>query len=81
MMYSENESEYCHVIIVWPGKAKTKAELPKVGIFFALNFFPGISLWIKKLKIEKTKTTNYTAFKTGVIKVVLVFLISNYILC
>ena len=35
----------------------SKAELPKVGIFFALNFLPWEFLLIKKLEIEKTKTT------------------------
>ena len=49
-----------------------KAELPKVGIFFALNFLPWEFLLIKKLEIEKTKTTKYTTFKTDMIKVVLV---------
>ena len=35
-------------------------------------------LLIKKLKIEKTKTTQYTTFKTDITKVVLVFSISNF---
>ena len=34
-----------------------KAELPQVGIFFALSFLPWELLLIKKLEIEKTKTT------------------------
>ena len=38
-------------------KEATKAELPKVGIFFALNFLPWEFLLIKKLEIDKTKTT------------------------
>ena len=33
---------------------------------------------VKKLEIEKTKTTKYTTFKTDTIKVVLVFSISNF---
>ena len=33
---------------------------------------------IKKLEIEKTKTTHHTTFKTDIIKVVLVFSISNF---
>ena len=48
-----------------------KAELPKVSIFFALNFLPWEFLLIKKLEIEKTKTTKYTTFKTDVINMVL----------
>ena len=54
-----------------------KAELPQVGIFFALNFLPWEFLLIKKLEIQKTKTTQYTTFKTDILKVVLVFSISN----
>ena len=34
-----------------------KAELSKVGIFFALNFLPWEFLLIKKLEIEKTQYT------------------------
>ena len=49
-----------------------KAELSKVGSF------PRSFLLIKKLEIEKTKTTQYTTFKTDIIKVVLVFSISNF---
>ena len=52
-----------------------KAELQQVGIFFALNFLPGEFLLVKKLEIEKTK---HTTFKTDIIKVVLVFSISNF---
>ena len=33
---------------------------------------------VKKIEIEKNKTTKYTTFKTNVIKVVLVFSISNF---
>jgi hypothetical protein len=35
----------------------TKAELPKVGIFFALNFIPWDFSLIKMLEIKKAKTT------------------------
>ena len=35
---------------------------------------------IQKLKIQKTKTTMYTTFKTDVITVALVFLIFNFLL-
>ena len=55
----------------------SKAELQQVGIFFALNFLPWDFLLIKKLEIEKTKTTQYTTFKTDIIKVGSVFSISN----
>ena len=34
-----------------------KAEFQQVGIFFAFNFLPWDFLLIKKLEIEKTKTT------------------------
>ena len=43
--------------------AGAKAELPQV-FFFSLNFLPWEFLLIKKLEIEKTKTTLYTTFKT-----------------
>ena len=56
----------------------SKAELPKLGGFFALNFLPREFLLVKKLDFEKTKTTSYTTFKTDIIKVVLVLLISNF---
>ena len=55
-----------------------KDELTLEDIFFALNFLPWESLLVKKLEIEETKTTNFTTFKTDVIKVVLVFSISNF---
>ena len=35
--------------------------------FFALNFLPWDFLFIKKLEIEKTKTTQCTTFKTDMI--------------
>ena len=41
-----------------------KAELTLEGIFFALNFLPWKFLLVKKMEIEKTKTTKYTTFKT-----------------
>ena len=56
-----------------------KAELLQVGIFFGLNFLPWEFLLIKKLEIKKTQTTLYTTFKTDVIKVLLVFSISNFL--
>ena len=56
----------------------TKAELPLEGFFFSLNFLPWEFLLVKKLEINKTKTTLYTTFKTDIIKVVLVFPISNF---
>ena len=52
----------------------SKAELPLEGTFFALNFLP----LIKKLEFKKTKTSLYTTLKTDIIKVVLVFSISNF---
>ena len=59
------------------GPPSNKAELPLEGIIFALNFLPWEFLLVKKLEIEKTKTTKYSTFKTDIIKVVLVILISN----
>ena len=44
----------------------TKAELPLEGIFFALNYLPWEFVLVKKLEIEKTKTT----FIISVLKVV-----------
>jgi hypothetical protein len=52
-----------------------KAEFTLVGNFFhEHSFLPWEILLIKKLDIEKTKTTQYTTFKTDITKVVLVFL-------
>ena len=42
------------------------------------DFLPWELLLIKKLEIEKTKTTKYTTFKLDIIKVVLVISISNF---
>ena len=58
--------------------AAIKAELQQVGIFFCTQFSSLGFLLVKKLEIEKTKTTEYTTFKTDIIIVVLVFLISNF---
>ena len=44
----------------------------------ALNFLPWEFSLVKKLDFEKNKNTEYTTFKTDIIKVVLVFLISNF---
>ena len=72
-MWAEILNRFCEIAIT-----AIKAESPQVGIFLALNFLPWEFLLIKKLEIEKTKTTEYTTFKTNIIKVVLVFLISNF---
>ena len=56
-----------------------KSRLQQVGIYFLHSLsFPGIFFIIKKLDIEKIKTTQCITFKTDRIKVVLVFLISNF---
>ena len=60
------------------GRSWIKLNYRKKVFFFALNFLPWEFLLIKKLEIEKTKTTQYTTFKTDRIKVVLVFSISNF---
>ena len=70
---------YCTSTGTSLSKTLTKAELPKVGILFALNFLPWEFLFIKKLEMEKTKTTQHTTFKTDIIKVALIFLISNFL--
>ena len=59
-------------------KIPAKAELQLEGIFSPLTFLPWESLLIKKLEIEKTKTTLYLTFKTDIINVVFVFSISNF---
>ena len=57
----------------------TKAELLQEGIFFLLQLFARDVLVMKKLEIEKTKPTFIiSTFKTDIIKVGLVFSISNF---
>ena len=51
-----------------------KAKLPKVGIFFATQF-PSQEIFTNK-KVGN-RTTQYTTFKTDMIKVILVLSISN----
>ena len=55
-----------------------KAELVQVDILFLIHLFAGEILLLKMLEIEETKTTQYTTFKTDIIKVGLVFSISNF---
>ena len=56
-----------------------KAELLQEGIFFLLQLFARDVLVMKKLEIEKTKPTFIiSTFKTDIIKVGLVFSISNF---
>ena len=55
-----------------------KLNYRKKVFYFTLNFLPWEFLLIKKLDFEKTKTTLHTTFKTDIIKVVLVFSISNF---
>ena len=54
------------------------AELLQVGIFPPFNVLPWEFLLVKKLEFKKNKNTQFTTFKTDIIKVVLVFLISNF---
>ena len=57
----------------------TKAELLKEGIFFLIHLFARDVLEMKNLEIEKTKPTFIiSTFKTVIIKVGLVFSISNF---
>ena len=46
-----------------------KAELLQVGIFFLIHLFAQEILLLKKFEIEETKTTQYSTFKTDIIKV------------
>ena len=55
-----------------------KAKLLQEGIFFLIHLFARDILLQKKLEIEETKTTKYSTFKTDIIKVSLVFSISNF---
>ena len=55
----------------------TKAKLQKEGIFWSSILTRNILL-VKKLEIEETKTIWYSIFKTNIIKVGLVFSISNF---
>ena len=73
LIFVEFEIYQC---LKWP----TKDELLQVGIFFAFNFLPWDFLSIKRLEIEKTKTTLYTTFKTDTIKVVFVFWFQTFLL-
>ena len=54
-----------------------KLNYRKKEFYLALNFLYWIYLLVKKLNFEKTRTTQFTTFKTEIIKVVLVFSISN----
>ena len=57
----------------------TKAELLKVGIFFPHPFICMRNFITKKVgNRRETKTTKYSIFKTDIIKVGLVFSISNF---
>ena len=52
-----------------------KAELLLLNL---IHLFAREVLLVEKLEIEETKTTNYSTFKTDLIKVGLVFSISNF---
>ena len=51
-MWAEILNRFCEIAIT-----AIKAESPQVSIFLALNFLPWEFLLIKKLEIDKTKTT------------------------
>ena len=55
-----------------------KAELLREGIIFLVHLFARKILLVKKLKMEETKATKYSIFKTDIIKVSLLFSISNF---
>ena len=46
-----------------------KAEIVQEGIIFLIHLFARAILSMKKLKIEDTKATKYSTFKTDIIKV------------
>ena len=54
---------------------RVKAELLLLKL---IHLFTREVLLVKKLEIEETKTTKYSTFKTDIIKVGLVFSISNF---
>ena len=56
----------------------TKAELLQEGIIFLIHLFARAILLMKKLKIEESKATYNSTFKTDIIKLGLVFSISNF---
>ena len=58
--------QLCHI---------AKAELLLLKL---IHLFAREVLLVKKLEIEETKTTQYSTFKTNIIKVGLVFSISNF---
>ena len=60
--------------------ALLKANAPEKVLFLPTDFLPWEILLIKKLEIDKTKTSQYTAFKTDITIVVLIFSISNFLL-
>ena len=49
-----------------------------IKLNFLIHLFAREILLLKKLEIEETKTTKYSTFKTDIIKVGLVFSISNF---
>ena len=55
-----------------------KAGLLREGIIFLIHLFARAILLSKKLKIEETKANRYSTFKTDIIKVGLVFPLSNF---
>ena len=64
-------------IVEWSGVVKPN-NCRKV-FFSSSNFARGV-LVIKKLEIEKTKPTLYSTFKIDIVKVCLVFWISNFVI-
>ena len=55
-----------------------KAELLRESIIFLIRLFARAILLLKTLKIEETKATYYSTFKTDPIKVDSVFSVSNF---
>ena len=50
----------------------------KLLLLKLIHLFASEILLVKKLEMEETKTTQYSTFKTDIIKVVLVFSIPNF---
>ena len=74
--YRESQSNYFFLQFMLC--FRHKAELRHEGKIFLIHLFARAILLMKKLKIEETKATQYSTFKTDIIKVGLVFSISNF---
>ena len=73
-----NEYQIWSLLLMEQIVKPVKAELPQEDILFRTQF-PSLGFFInKKGGFRKTKTTKCTTFKTDIIKVILVFQITNF---